>query len=266
MSSALLPGLRCALRFIRDRRLGSRALCLATRRVVCGLWICLLGCGLSGCVFFQLRDELARTQKGLLDTNVELRGAGQAIADANHVLADQTVPAMAGTTAAIRETKTSLDGAAALREPMQAMNQELIAMRVEMAALKTQMEKTAALGPAMSRLSDLREPMVRLAALETAMSRVAELRDPMSGLQQLKDPMEQVAKLQQPLTTTGQLVPPMLDLSAQLRSVGAAPERSAWWLVGIAAGVFAFVSLSTAAGVWLGLRLSRRRTESQQPV
>lgn len=224
------------------------------------LWL-IPGLSLSGCVFFQLRDELARTQKGLVETNVELRRAGQAIGEANHTLADQTVPAMAGTTAAIRETKTSLDGAAALREPMQAMNQELIAMRIEMAALKTQMEKTAALGPAMSRLGELREPMVRLAGLEQAMSRVAELREPMSGLQGLKDPMEQVAKLQQPLTTTGQLVPPMQDLSAQLRSIGATPERSAWWIVGIAAGLFAFISLSTAAGVFLGLRLARRRAD-----
>jgi hypothetical protein len=218
-----------------------------------------LGWALSGCVFFQLRDELAKTQKGLVETNVELRQAGAAIGGANQTLSEQTVPAMAGTTAAIRETKVSLDGAAALREPMQAMNQELIAMRIEMAALKTQMEKTAALGPAMSKLSDLRDPMVRLASLEPAMSKVAELREPMAGLRELRDPMEQVAQLKQPLATTGQLVPPMQDLSAQLRGVGGSPDRWLGWLVGLAVGLFGLISVSTAAGVFLGLRLARRR-------
>lgn len=261
MSPAPQPTLpRTGLRFLAGHRV-----CLPLRSLwalaLRGVFVGIVGAVLSGCVFFQLRDELARTQKGLAETNVELRSAGGAISEANRMLSGQTVPAMAGTTAAIRETKSSLDGAAALREPMLAMNQELVAMRVEMAALKTQMEKTAALGPAMSRLSDLREPMVRLASLEQAMSRVADLREPMASLQGLKDPMEQVAKLQQPLATTGQLVPPMQDLSAQLRSVGAVPERSAFWLLAIAAGLFGFISLSTAAGVYLGLRLARRRDD-----
>lgn len=261
MSHESPPRLR-RLRWLVFRRNSARFGCGSIVNALRCVLVIATCVSLSGCVFFELRDELSRTQKGLSETNVELRRAGQAISQANHELGDKTVPAMAATTTAIRETKSSLDGAAALRDPMLSMNQELIAMRTEMAALKTQMEKTAALGPAMSRLSDLREPMVRLAGLEQAMSRVAELRDPMNGLQQLKDPMEQVAKLQAPLATTGQLVPPMQDLSAQLRSIGASPERSAWWIAAAVVGMFVFISLSTASGVWLGLRLARRKTDA----
>jgi hypothetical protein len=233
------------------------------RRVSLVMLLCAVaGLGLPGCVFFELRDELARTQKGLADTNAELRLAGKAIGEANIGLSQKTVPAMAETTLAIRDTKLSLDGAAALREPMLAMNTELVAMRTEMAALKTQMEKTAALGPAMTRLSDLREPMTRLASLEQAMSKVAELREPMSGLQSLKEPMQQVAALREPLTTTGQLVPPMQDLSGQmreLRSLNPLGGLSFGLLLGIGLGVLAFSSLSTALGVYIALRLARRK-------
>lgn len=244
-------------------RLGVRlpgAVWLGRVRRVFLLWA-VLGV-LPGCVFFQLRDELERTQKGLAETNAELRLAGKAIGEANVGLSQKTVPAMAETTAAIRDTKLSLDGAAALREPMLSMNTELAAMRSEMAALKTQMEKTAALAPAMTRLADLREPMTRLASLEQAMTRVAELRDPMSGLQGLKDPMQQVAALREPLTTTGQLVPPMQDLSGQLRELRSLNPQSGLsfgLLLGIGLGFLAFSSLSTALGVYVALRLARRR-------
>ena len=94
------------------------------------------------------------------------------------------------------------------------------------------------------------------------MSRVAELRDPMTGLQGLKDPMQQVAALREPLTTTGQLVPPMQDLSGQLRELrGLNPTGglSLGLLLGLGLGMLAFSTLSTSLGVYIALRLARRK-------
>ena len=85
-----------------------------------------------GCVFLDLRDELSKTQKGLEKTNAQLQAAGAQISAATNTLAEGAVPAMNSTANAIRDTKTSLDGAAGLAEPMREMRTEMQAMRADL--------------------------------------------------------------------------------------------------------------------------------------
>lgn len=208
----------------------------------------------TGCVFFQLKDALEKTGAGLAQTNIELSKASQAIVGTNEALQLGAVPAMKQTVEMMRETKGSLEASAALKEPMGAMNEELVKMRTEMASLRGQLAQMAALGPTMQRVGELRGPMQDVAGLSAVMGRVSELREPMQGLQGLRDPMMNVAQLREPLTTTGLLVEPMRELAAQAKSVEPQTvKNSMLWVV---LGGILLSMLTTAAGVWLGMRLA----------
>ncbi len=210
-----------------------------------------------GCVFLDLRDELAKTEKGLEHTNAQLRATAAQISSASTTLGDKVVPAMNNTASAIHDAKAGIDGAANLAEPMQQMRAEMQAMRGDLVALKGQLAATSAMIPALRQVGELREPMLRVADLRDSMTHVADLREPMSSLQQLGAPMQSVAQLREPLTATGQLVEPMKTLASQSQNLEQVSAHLGHTFLIYGLLGLALWTLATAFGVWMGLRWAR---------